>query len=460
MVQMPEPEPAPPEGRRFRVLVLAESAHPRAQSVSLVGWAHSRALAEVADVHLVTRLANRDAILAAGLLEGRDFTAVDTSGLERAVNGLAGFLRGDPNKGWTTLMALSLPAYWAFERAAWKQFRERIQGRAFDVVHRITPVSPSMPSLIAAHCARAGVPFVLGPLNGGLPWPPQFQAVRRAEGEWLSYVRGVYRLVPGYRASRRHAAAILAGSRSALGEIPGRWRHKTIFMPENGIDPGRFPAPPGRQRTMPLKALFIGRLVPGKGLDMAIASAAALIRRGSLELDVVGDGPERKRLTARIAEAGLEGRVRMHGTVPPDRVRQYLVPADLLLFPSIHDFGGGVVLEAMAMGVVPVVVDYGGPGDLVDAASGIAVPLADRDAIIAGLAAALERLARAPGELDRMGANARQRVETLFTWRRKAEQDLEVYAWALGRRAAAPCFPFLPAGAAQAGRPYASSSYP
>ncbi len=455
------PEPAASRaGPRPRVLVLAESAHPQAQSVSWIGWAHSRALAEVADVHLVTRQANRQAILEAGLAEGRDFTAIDTSGLEQAVGRVAGLLRGDPNKGWTTLMALSLPAYWAFEQAAWRQFARPLKAGAFDLVHRITPVSPTMPSLMAGRCKRLGVPFVLGPLNGGLPWPRQFDAVRRAEREWLSYVRGIYKMVPGYRATRRHATAILVGSRATLAEMPTTWRSKTIYMPENGIDPARFPPPPGRVRQRPLKALFIGRLVPYKGADMAVAAAAPLVRQGGLELDIVGDGPERPALAAQIAEAGLGDRVRLHGTVPPDIVHRHLERADILLFPSIREFGGGVVLEAMAMGVVPLVVDYGGPGELVSPATGIAVPMADRAGIVAALGAALERLAAAPGDLDGMAARARQRVELLFTWRRKAEQDLQVYDWVLGRQAAAPCFPFLAAERPQAERPYAISSYP
>ncbi len=346
------PEPAASRaGPRPRVLVLAESAHPQAQSVSWIGWAHSRALAEVADIHLVTRQANRQAILEAGLVEGRDFTAIDTSGLEQAVGRVAGLLRGDPNKGWTTLMALSLPAYWAFEQAAWRHFADPLKAGAFDLVHRITPVSPTMPSLMAGRCRHLGVPFVLGPLNGGLPWPRQFDAVRRAEREWLSYVRGIYKMVPGYRATRRHATAILVGSRATLAEMPTTWRPKTIYMPENGIDPARFPPPPSRARQRPLKALFIGRLVPYKGADMAVAAAAPLVRRGGLELDIVGDGPERPALAAQIAEAGIGDRVRLHGTVPPDIVHRHLERADILLFPSIREFGGGVVLEAMAMGV-------------------------------------------------------------------------------------------------------------
>lgn len=434
---------------RRRVLVLAESAHPQAQSVSWVGWAHARALAERNDVHLVTRLANREAILAAGLLEGRDFTAIDLEALERRVLALATRLRGGADKGWTTLMALSLPLYLAFERDVWRIFGDRIRQRQFDVVHRITPVSPTMPSLIAPRCARAGVPFVLGPLNGGLAWPQEFAALRRAEHEWLSYLRAAHRLVPYYRATRRCAGAILVGSLDTFRHVPKRYAGKCIYLPENGIDPARFAPgaadsdePGGGDR--PIRALFVGRLVPYKGCAMAIEALAPLLSQGCATFTIVGDGPDRTALEALAARLDVGGRVAFAGRVPPDEIARHYRAADVLVFPSIREFGGGVVLEAMAVGTVPVVVDYGGPGELVNAECGIAVPIGRPGDIVAGVRAAVSKLLDEPEHRRAMARAARERADALFVWRRKAEQTEQVYDWVLGRRPTKPDFHFLP----------------
>ena len=160
--------------------------NPEWVSVPLVGWSHARALAAVTDAHLVTHARNREAIVRAGLVEGRDFTAIDT-GMDGAVTRLMRLV-GVPfgsNKGWTTLAAVGTIGYYRFEQLLWQQFGPRLRAGEFDLVHRLTPVSPATPSLLARRCARAGVPFVIGPLNGGLPWPPGFNALRLKEREWL-----------------------------------------------------------------------------------------------------------------------------------------------------------------------------------------------------------------------------------------------------------------------------------
>jgi glycosyltransferase involved in cell wall biosynthesis len=150
-------------------------------------------------------------------------------------------------------------------------------------------------------------------------------------------------------------------------------------------------------------------------------------------LAIVGDGPQRASLEDQVRRLDVATRVTFHGWQSQQRVAELIAAADLFAFPSIREFGGGAVLEAMACGVPPLVVDYGGPGEIVTETSGYAVPLGTRSEIVERLRRALDGILACPDELARKGAAARERVERHFTWSRKAEQMRAVYEWALGR---------------------------
>jgi len=421
---------------RVRVLLIAQQCNPDWVSVPLVGWSHSQALAALADVHLVTHTHNRENLTRAGLVEGTDFSAFDPAAADAFVHRVS-VLLGVPfgsQKGWTTLTALSLLSYRRFENLAWRALGPQIRAGRFDVVHRLTPLSPAVPSPIATLCAGAGVPFVLGPVNGGLPWPAGFGHVRANEREWLSYVRGVHRWLPGYRSTRSAAAALIAGSRQARAEMPVWCRDKTIYIPENAIDLSRFEPHPGRPFEFPLRVAFVGRLVATKGVDMLLEAAAELARAGKVRIDLIGDGPEGPALKALTEREGIRGAVAFPGWVEHRDLTARLRECQVLGFPSVREFGGGVVLEAMALRLVPIVLDYGGPGELVSPSTGFALPIGSREEVVRQLRATLEGLVARPSVLGPMGERARERVLRNFTWPVKAAQVVEVYRWVLGRR--------------------------
>lgn len=420
--------------RKPRVLLVAEMCNPDWVSVPLVGWSHARALCAVAEPHIVTHARNRADIERAGLEHGRDFTAIDT-GLDRPAGKLLKAL-GVPfgsNKGWTMLAALSALGYYRFESMLWDRLGSRIRAGEFDVVHRVTPLSPATPSLLSRWCAASGVPFVLGPLNGGLPWPKGFNTLRLKEREWLSYGRAAHRLLPGYRATRDHAAAILVGSRATRAELAPRYLPKAVYLPENAIDPERFHRRAGAPPAPPLRIAFVGRLVPYKGADMLLEAVAPLARCRLASVDVIGEGPELPLLRSIVERERIGPAVNLRGWVEHRALQQHLAGCHVFGFPSVREFGGGAVAEAMAVGLVPIVTDFGGPGELASPGTGFIIPLGERHEIVASLRRVLEQLVANPDQLPAMSARAQRRVLNLFTWPAKAAQVREVYEWVLGR---------------------------
>ena len=420
--------------KQVRPLLIAEAANPEWASVPLVGWSMATAIARQTDAHIVTQVRNRDAFVRAGLKEGSDFTAIDTERLSRPLWKTANFLRGGKGVGWTIQTAIASLSYPYFERLVWRQFGPRIQAGEFDIVHRITPLTPTAPSLIAGRVAAAGVPFVLGPLNGGVPWPKGFDEERRKEREWLSYIRGVYKWLPGYRNTTKFAAAILCGSRFTQSDLPARYASKYLYEPENGIEPGRFTARCSPHDQGPLRLCFIGRLVPYKGADIVLKAAESLLRSGAATVDIVGDGPMKADLQKWVVEQELDSAVRFHGWVQHGEVQHLLASCHALAFPSVREFGGGVVLEAMAVGLVPIVADYAGPGELVDDAVGFKIPMGDRNALTRSLANCLAMIAADPSVLAAKSTACVERIATQYTWDAKASRVVRLYEALMAKR--------------------------
>ncbi len=175
-----------------------------------------------------------------------------------------------------------------------------------------------------------------------------------------------------------------------------------------------------------------------KGVEMLLEAAASLIKAGQVELDIIGDGPEMPSLRAQSERLGLAGAVQLDGWVPHESLQARLCSADVLAFPSIREFGGGAVLEAMALGLPPVVLDHGGPPELVPPGCGWVLPLQSRDQIVRDLRELLSQLANDPAPLASFGKNAQAHVRQFLTWDAKAEQIRQVYEWVLGRRSDKP----------------------
>jgi len=413
--------------RRLRILAVAEAANPELTSVALIGWSASQALALHADVHLATEKRNRDAILRAGLDESR-FTAIDNRTATHLAHAISKVFRGGAQLGWTTYTALHALTYPLFEKRVWQHFRGALEAGDYDIVHRITPMSPTNNGFLARRCAEIGVPFITGPINGGTPWPRPFAHLRRAEREWLSYIRNVHHLSPARRSTLKNSAAIIAASRAVVDQLPHWAREKTFYIPENAIDPERFPEPPNKSTDGPLRVVFAGRLVPYKGADMLLEACLPLIHSGRLILDIIGDGPLLEGLRKRRETEGLSDQeLGLPGWIEHREVAKRLGRAHVFGFPSIREFGGGVVLEAMAQGLAPVILDYGGPAELINSETGFRVPMGERDQVIAGFRDQMQQLADNPSTAIAYGRRGRQFVMRHYTWDAKAIQFIRIY---------------------------------
>jgi glycosyltransferase involved in cell wall biosynthesis len=423
----------------MRVLLFANDCNPDWPSLPVVGYNACRGIAEHVEVVVATHLRNKDNIERKGLGKA-SVVYLDNEYIAAPMYRAATWLRGGKSVAWTTNIAMAYLPYLAFEREAWKTFKGEIVGGKFDLVHRVTPMSPTLPSPMARWLRKSKTPFVLGPLNGGLRWPPEFTGELKREKEWLTYLRNVYRLLPYARSTYSKSAAVLAAFQHTIDRLPAKIRERVIDFPEVGIDPQFFAAPAERAAAERVTFLFAGRLVPYKCPDVAVLAFAKSAALRAHRLVVAGDGPEMPRLAEIVKQHGLESCVELIGRRTQAEIGELMRSADVLAFPSIRELGAGVVVEAMACAMACIVVDYGGPGGLIREGCGVKVPLGDKQHLVDRFAVEMERLAGDPARRKMMGEEAHRQAMGIYAWTEKGRKTVEVYEWVLGRRVGKPDF--------------------
>jgi glycosyltransferase involved in cell wall biosynthesis len=182
--------------------------------------------------------------------------------------------------------------------------------------------------------------------------------------------------------------------------------------------------------------VFVGRIVPYKCPDVLLKAGAQLIRVGKLRIRIVGDGPLLADLRTLVAAEGIGDGVDFLGWLPHTEVQSIVVESDVLVLPSIREFGGGVVLEAMACGVPAIVADYGGPAELVTANTGLKIRFNDEQSLEKGLRNALQLLVDEPATLDKLGDQAWKHVREEYSWQVKAGKIVNIYRTVLGHHGA------------------------
>lgn len=420
--------------QRPSVLVLASECNPEWPSLPVVGYKYAVELSTVCDVVVVTQVRNKENILklhpdAGEQQKGQplSFVFIDTEYIAAPLHKLSKFLRGGDEVAWSTNMIMSYLPYVEFERQAWKAFGKSLRDWEFDIIHRITPMSPTMPSFMAG---RGPQPFVLGPLNGNLDWPVAFSAEQKREKEGIRKLRKFYKYLPFARRTFSKASAVLASFQHTINDLDTVPSDRIVMFPEVGYDDKIFyppQTPPKRDR--PMRFLFVGRLVPYKLPEVAVRAFLDAKNIGDSTLHVVGDGPEETRLRKIVADAGAEDRVIFEGRLKQAEVAHKMRDCDVFVFPSIRELGAGVVVEAMACGMLCIVVDYGGPADLVAPDRGVKVPMAPLDDLVDSFSNEIKQSYlrhRTAGE-DHRRALAADFVQKHYLWHKKAEFTLGIY---------------------------------
>ena len=321
---------------------------------------------------------------------------------------------------------------WAARRDARCLCREM----AFDAIHHVSWAGIRAMTFLGS----LGPPLIIGPIGGGETSPPRLRDALGRRGRLLERMRDLSSRTitfnPTVRPGLSAASVIFASTAQTRNLFPDAIREKTVVFSQLGL-PSLPAVRPKGSRDCPPHFLYAGRLLYWKGVHIALRAFAHVAQQmPGAQFTIVGDGPERAALEQRVSDG-----VKFIPRVPQDELFRLYETHDLLLFPSLHDSGGFVALEALAHGMPVVCLDLGGPGDLVTSGCGIVVATAglNTDQVAADMAARIVDLWRSPSGLAQLSAGALTRAQQFILSRRiKALYERAAPFLTLKDRAASP----------------------
>jgi glycosyltransferase involved in cell wall biosynthesis len=394
----------------MRVLLSAYACEPNRGSEPEVGWQRALHMLPFADEVWVLTRSNNQAVIEADPLShapGLHFIYYDLPRWALKLKKQAWFLR----------VYFILWQWGAYRLAA-----KRHYDKPFDIVYHVTFVS----MLYGSFMGRLGIPFVIGPIAGGERAPLRLRRGIPLRGKAREMLRDLsilfHRYYPLARQAYASAKRIYVTTSDSLRLIPPKWRSKVAvrlavatISHATHIDAWRPPDDP--------RFVFAGNFLYFKGIHLAIralAEARKTIPYATLTL--LGVGPDESWLRSVARRYGVAHAVEFAGRLPRQQLVGSLPRYTALVFPSLHDSGGMVILEALSVGLPVICLDFGGPGVIVNESCGIVVSTADAGEAqtVTGIANAMVSLgAMSSMEFERLSMGAAARANEL-TWTRLA----------------------------------------
>ncbi|PSO80231.1 MAG: glycosyl transferase family 1 [Cyanobacteria bacterium QH_9_48_43] len=390
----------------LKVLVSAYACRPGEGSEPGVGWNLVRELVKYHQIWVITRENNRpfiEAELHKNPIPGLYFIYCDLPGWMQQLN------QGQK------LVQLH---YYLWQIAAYFAARKLHHEVGFNLVHHVTYVrywGPSFLSLLP-------VPFIWGPVGGGESVPKAFCHNFGLRGNVYEMLRNLARWLgehdPFVQTTARRSVLAGATTEDTAQRLRKLGASKVEILSQLGLSTeesaqlAKYALP----KSNSVKFISIGRLLHWKGFHLGLRAFAQADLPSNVEYWIVGDGPELARLQALTEKLNIAHKVKFWNKLSREETLQKLGECLALIHPSLHESGGLVCLEAMAVGRPVICLDLGGPAIHVTEETGFRITAGDPKPTVCALAAAITRLANDSELWGNMSQAGKKRVSEIYSW--------------------------------------------
>lgn len=325
--------------------------------------------------------------------------------------------------------AIVKPGYFLYYFRARRFLKKLLSERQFDVIHHLSPFAWRYPS----PAFGLGVPFIRGPVAGGVKSPPNLEMDSRSRFHPFMFLRRTddFRKAfdPLLRLSYSKSDHVFLAApyvKDVLDKI--EFQNYSIEI-EHGLSNEDYPSNNicSDLSHDTINLLYVGRVIQTKGLFFAIRALAQISSKYPVCLTVVGEGDDFQRCLIESERLGLVDKVKFVGWLDKNEVSDYYRTSDIFLFPSYREPTGGVLLEAMAHGLPSITCSHGGADYLIDETCGIKVSPESQDSLVSGLTEAIDLLISDVELRKKLSHGALIRAKNVFGWEAKRTRVTDLY---------------------------------
>jgi glycosyltransferase involved in cell wall biosynthesis len=281
----------------------------------------------------------------------------------------------------------------------------------FDLAHQVNWTGFREPGYLW----NLDIPFVWGPVGGtqNFPWRCLVHsgvagAIKEGCRSVLNWIQ--FRFSWRVRRAAKRAAILLTCNSTGLQDFQTVHKVKPQLLLETGVTTTRHKQSINRNPGDPLKILWSGEFKHHKALPFLLCALSGLPDRNAYVLKILGHGPLEQKWRRLSRHLGVETHCDWVGWLPFADAMKLYEWADVLVFTSLRDSSGNVMLEALSNGVPVICYNHQGAGDIVTDGCGIRIPVTNRNKMVQDLTHAIEILLLDRAKLGTLSRGATERA--------------------------------------------------
>ncbi|HEV7349177.1 glycosyltransferase family 4 protein [Telluribacter sp.] len=290
----------------------------------------------------------------------------------------------------------------------------------FDLVHHITFVTLRFPSFLY----KIEAPFIFGPVAGGEE--PTLKLINSLPLRYkvYEYIRLLsnrsLKINPFSNSALESSKVIFCATEDTKNVLSEKFKYKSFVNSAIGISntPRHCPTLKSIKNVDVFHLLYVGQIIPLKGIHILLKSIAFLKNEGiNVHLTIIGRGNYQIHLQKLSQLLNIDNQIEWVKWLPQEELHEYYKKGHLLVFPSFHDSGGFVILEAFSNGMPALCLDIGGPNQIVNSSCGIKISTKNTsiEQIIIGFADSIKLLKNDELLLTSLSQGAINRAHE-FSW--------------------------------------------